>query len=309
MNDRWRNILFASYSIYVSCTRVALSFVHQYSRCVRSFSIMADATGEPTSSSSESREKGMCNTSAKNAPVIDLQLHTQRKSPAEFLSFLSKECERLDVETFDLYGDFHMDATESYLRRFESEIANHFGKEDGVFCLSGGMAQSIVLAINAQNQSNIFASDNGAKVSTKAFACHTTSHLLLHENDHFHELLGMQAIVLDHNSEEYHYNPSIVKEKGCCGMDPIRLSHVKAMIESLDGSSPSATRISTYPNHSIAISSIDLSTLILELPHREIGGKLTPWNEVEEIARLCKTRGIRFHCDGARIFEATAGYR
>jgi len=51
-----------------------------------------------------------------------------------------------------------------------------------------------------------------------------------------------------------------------------------------------------------------LSTLILELPHRELGGKLTPWNEVHQISKLCKEECIHFHCDGARIFEASAGY-
>jgi len=51
-----------------------------------------------------------------------------------------------------------------------------------------------------------------------------------------------------------------------------------------------------------------LSTLILELPHRELGGKLTPWDEVEQISQLCIEEGIHFHCDGARIFEASAGY-
>jgi threonine aldolase len=46
----------------------------------------------------------------------------------------------------------------------------------------------------------------------------------------------------------------------------------------------------------------------VELPHREVGGKLTPWDEVEEISRLCENNGIQLHCDGARIFEASAGY-
>jgi uncharacterized protein YkuJ len=48
--------------------------------------------------------------------------------------------------------------------------------------------------------------------------------------------------------------------------------------------------------------------LILELPHRELGGKLTPWNDVLAMQQTLRSKGVAFHCDGARIFEATAGY-
>ena len=51
-----------------------------------------------------------------------------------------------------------------------------------------------------------------------------------------------------------------------------------------------------------------LHTLIIELPHRELGGKLTPWDEVLQIGQLCQQYGVNYHCDGARIFEASAGY-
>jgi hypothetical protein len=236
--------------------------------------------------------------------VIDLQLHTRRKPPSDFLASLSDDCKRLGIDTFDLYGDFTSDAATSHLRRFESEVANHFGKEDAVFCLSGGMAQCIALAINGRTQS-----DSQGGMQTKAFACHPTSHLLLHENNNFHELLGMQAIVLNTNYEESSYNPDHLKDYGCYGMSPIRLSHAQDMFAKIDGTESSGTTTSTiFPNSGTPFGSVDLSTFILELPHREIGGKLTPWAEVEEISRLCKARGVQFHCDGARIFEASAGY-
>ena len=163
------------------------------------------------------------------------------------------------------------------------------------------MVQCIALAINARKQP--CSSDK-----IQAFACHPTSHLLLHEHDNFHELLGVQAVIM--NPGEKDYDPELLKDRGCYGMDPIRLSHVEGMFDSLDrtnASSSSATL--TYPNPNTPSKEIDLSTLILELPHREIGGKLTPWNEVEEISRLCKKHNVHFHCDGARIFEASAGYK
>ena len=51
------------------------------------------------------------------------------------------------------------------------------------------------------------------------------------------------------------------------------------------------------------------SSLIVELPHRELGGKLTPWEDIPRMAGLCREKNVAIHCDGARIFEAAAGYK
>ena len=102
------------------------------------------------------------------------------------------------------------------------------------------------------------------------------------------------------------YDSELLKENGCYGMEPMRLSHVQTFLSHFDESS-SVDDAGTYPNKK-PINNTKISTIILELPHREIGGKLTPWDEVEEISKLCKERGIQFHCDGARIFEASVGY-
>ena len=56
----------------------------------------------------------------------------------------------------------------------------------------------------------------------------------------------------------------------------LRLSDVKRML-----SSPSETTTS-YPNQLPVNCAEDLSTIMIELPHREIGGKLTLW-KVKEI--------------------------
>ena len=50
------------------------------------------------------------------------------------------------------------------------------------------------------------------------------------------------------------------------------------------------------------------STLILELPHRELGGKITPYADILQLRDYCHQHNIRFHMDGARLFEATTGY-
>ena len=51
-----------------------------------------------------------------------------------------------------------------------------------------------------------------------------------------------------------------------------------------------------------------LGAVKLEIPMREIGGQLTEWDELEAIKRHCRTRGIHLHMDGARLWEAAAGY-
>ena len=51
-----------------------------------------------------------------------------------------------------------------------------------------------------------------------------------------------------------------------------------------------------------------LGAVGLEIPMREIGGQLSDWDELEAIKRRCRTGGIHLHMDGARLWEAQAGY-
>lgn len=51
-----------------------------------------------------------------------------------------------------------------------------------------------------------------------------------------------------------------------------------------------------------------LGAVSLELPMREIGGQLPDWDQLEAIKRHCRTRGAHLHMDGARLWEAAAGY-
>ncbi|MFD2331878.1 threonine aldolase family protein [Cohnella sp. GCM10020058] len=52
----------------------------------------------------------------------------------------------------------------------------------------------------------------------------------------------------------------------------------------------------------------DVACLLLELPQREIGGQLPPYADLEEISAYCRSRGIRLHLDGARLFEILPHY-
>jgi len=50
------------------------------------------------------------------------------------------------------------------------------------------------------------------------------------------------------------------------------------------------------------------STVILECPHREIGGKNTTFEDLILISKLCRDNNIAIHMDGARIWEAATYY-
>jgi threonine aldolase len=51
-----------------------------------------------------------------------------------------------------------------------------------------------------------------------------------------------------------------------------------------------------------------LSAVGLEIPMREIGGQLSDWDELQAIKAHCRANGIHLHMDGARLWEAAAGY-
>jgi threonine aldolase len=209
-------------------------------------------------------------------PKMPVTLQSQHPAvdPAEMLSKLSKDCERYGVNSFDVYGDFSSSPDDSFIRKMEEEIASEFGMEDAVFMPSGGMAQSIALLIHS-------ASDGSSSdARPKVFGCHHSSHLLLHEQDAYRELLHLEPIIISTESQ--------AGENGL---------HVPAMaFKDVENA---------FQEHLV---DSRVTTLILELPHRELGGKLTSWEDVLLMSDYCKQQDIRFHCDGARIFEASAGY-
>lgn len=52
-----------------------------------------------------------------------------------------------------------------------------------------------------------------------------------------------------------------------------------------------------------------VSSIIIELPAREIGGQLPGWKELETMKKTAKRRGIFLHMDGARLWETKAFYQ
>ena len=51
-----------------------------------------------------------------------------------------------------------------------------------------------------------------------------------------------------------------------------------------------------------------VAALLLELPQRDLGGQLPEWDELAAQIAWARDRGAAAHCDGARLWEASAGY-
>ena len=51
-----------------------------------------------------------------------------------------------------------------------------------------------------------------------------------------------------------------------------------------------------------------LACVLVELPIREAGGQLPTWDELQALQSVARTRAIRLHMDGARLWESAAFY-
>ncbi len=53
---------------------------------------------------------------------------------------------------------------------------------------------------------------------------------------------------------------------------------------------------------------IPVSSIVIELPMREIGGQLPPWEDLVQQRAVASGRGTRLHLDGARLWETLSYY-
>mmetsp|Transcript_54024 Transcript_54024/g.131147 ORF Transcript_54024/g.131147 Transcript_54024/m.131147 type:complete len:492 (+) Transcript_54024:291-1766(+) len=252
---------------------------------------LAASSSSPSTSSSST-------SSSSSSSSIRLQAPHPELKPSERLAALGEICdnndrniEGLNQNEWDVYGDFHKSSDESFLRHFESTVASEFGFDDAVFMPSGVMGQSIALLIHHENWKQQQEQQEMKTPQNKKFACHPTSHLLLHENEGFRHLCGFDVAVIKENKPN-NSDGSNDNNKGL-GLDgePLRYDHLNDDFQ-----------------HTLGGWDEDISTLIVELPHRELGGKITPWEDILKIRQFLDKQQVPFHCDGARIFEATSGY-
>lgn len=58
----------------------------------------------------------------------------------------------------------------------------------------------------------------------------------------------------------------------------------------------------------LASAAESVSMLVVELPTRENGGKLAPWDDVVDLCEAAREQDVITHLDGARLWEAAVGY-
>ena len=51
-----------------------------------------------------------------------------------------------------------------------------------------------------------------------------------------------------------------------------------------------------------------ISTLLIELPQRDLGGELPTWDELTKIVSYARSKGINVHLDGARLWQCEPFY-
>jgi threonine aldolase len=111
------------------------------------------------------------------------------------------------------------------------------------------------------------------RTKRNSFVCHFSSHLLLHEQQSYSKLCQLECNIIPPDENQAIQLP---------------VSYEVAM-QYLTSSPPPAC-------------------LVLECPHREIGGKCTSFDDLVKISTYCRVNGIALHMDGARLWEATAAY-
>jgi threonine aldolase len=111
------------------------------------------------------------------------------------------------------------------------------------------------------------------RAGSRRIAMHATSHLELHEERAYAHLHGLEVTLLG------------ARER------PTEARDLAALF-----SSPVATSVTSGTGPPAA--------LLVELPAREIGGRLPAWKEIEALSALAHDRGMKLHMDGARLWEA-----
>ena len=164
------------------------------------------------------------------------------------LLFIPEKVER------DYYG------ASEHKKQFEQHIAKLFGKEHGLFFITGVQAQLAAMKIHCH------------RAEKNRVAWHITSHLECAEEAAYKELYGLDRTLL--------------------GADPDGL--------------PTVDEIKTV----LSLPAEDRpAAILIEIPNREIGCQTYSYSDLEAISSACRDAGVKFHMDGARIWEIEPYYQ
>lgn len=226
-----------------------------------------------------------------------LWLSRDRETPQKALSDLPVQCASLDIETYDVYGDFDSTVDKSWLRKFEAGVAENFGMSDAVFMPSGVMAQQIALCIH--NKKDL-------EKRKSSFLCHYSSHLLIHEQNSYTHLLDMDCIVVPPNESSCIQKP-MTYEGMLKALESTGTCNNNNNNNSSGGGSTSSCIDKNVKGDTTGTDNVNV-TVVIECPHREIGGKMTSMEDLIAISKYCHSHNIPLHMDGARLWEAQVAY-
>jgi threonine aldolase len=136
------------------------------------------------------------------------------------------------------------------------------------------MQDAVFLPSGVMAQNIVLAVSAEASDST-SFVCHYSSHLLIHEKNAYERLLKLDALVVPPN-------------EGAMSQQPFSFSDLMEIVDKYPSAKP--------------------CVVFIECPHREIGGKITSWEDLVQMSSFCRSNKIRIHMDGARLWEASAAY-
>ena len=203
-----------------------------------------------------------------HAPTVELACPFNGVTFSQQLRELADEADTCELDCQEVYGKGEL------MQTFEAEISQHIGKPAACFVPSGVMAQQIALCAHfdkASDNKNCSGIENASAGEVDVIKCvllHPSSHLLIHEQDAVRKLLGFEVVSAGaHDS-------------------PLTLADVQAALQRRDAQGlPPPTAV------------------IIEVPHRELGGWNTPEPDLRKISALCRGRGIALHMDGARLWD------
>ena len=268
------------------------------------------------------------NKRQRTSSGLDLDLSAQRQpeSAAAVLRVLAEEAEASSV-AFDTYG------TGATLQAFEAEVAALLGKEAAAFFPTGTCAQQSALCALTTGAGPI------GDIGQPTIMLHATSHLVYLDclRDGANQLRDFDKKV-EANLPEFDVRAvgemcrSLRLPDVEAAFDSFSLIGALAPLEPAEASLRPARRSvhsiaaipashSTYaparpiqPTHPRVpfnlrtCASAGACVLVIELPQRMNGGATVPFDELEAISVLCRERGVRLHCDGARLWEVAGHY-
>jgi threonine aldolase len=95
-----------------------------------------------------------------------------------------------------------------------------------------------------------------------------------------------------------------------CHPESHLLGHEEQALERLHGTvlRPAGERFRLLLRADLDAVAEQPAALLVELPQRDLGGQLPPWDDVVAQAAWARDRGAAAHLDGARLWEAAVGY-